>query len=156
MAQLTITEAIKQSPIGRTRMYSHYIKNGLITVSVNSNGIKYIDSSEVLRVFGSMGASEQGEHVQSTATLNTPAHHPAHTELLAKTDRAHHDLVQSLKEQISGLNADKEFLQSQVVTLTKRLEAPAKPEQNTPAEKRAPVKRQSRISKWWFGLDDKK
>ena len=121
MAQLTITEAIEQSPIGRTRMYSHYIKNGLITVSVNSKGDKYIDSSEVLRVFGSMVKPEQGEHVESTATLHSPEHHPEHTELLEKTDRAHCDLVQSLKEQISGLNADKEFLQNQVVTLTSRL-----------------------------------
>lgn len=61
MAQLTITQAIKHSPIGRTRMYSHYIKNGLITVSVDSKGEKYIDSSELLRVFGSIKLPEQGE-----------------------------------------------------------------------------------------------
>jgi hypothetical protein len=64
MARLTITEAIKQSPVGRTRMYSHYIKSGLITVSVGSKGDKYIDSSELLRVFGSIGQLVQGELVK--------------------------------------------------------------------------------------------
>ena len=54
MARLSISEAIRQSPIGKSQFYSKYIDGGLITVSVDNAGKKYVESSELLRVFGEM------------------------------------------------------------------------------------------------------
>lgn len=118
MARLTITEAIERSPIGRTRMYSHYIKNGLITVSVDSKGEKYIDSSEVLRVFGSMEGTEQGEQIQGTNTLNSP-------EQLKTANTEQGELVKLLREQLDKAEKREQQHLAHIDALTLRLEAPA-------------------------------
>jgi hypothetical protein len=54
MAKLTITEAIKRSPVGRSQFYAKYVEGGLITISVDGSGKKYVESSELLRCFGEM------------------------------------------------------------------------------------------------------
>lgn len=130
MTRLTITEAIKQSPIGKTYFYKQYIDTGKITVSVDNSGKKYIDSSEVLRVFGEL-KGDQVVNVQKQFTVSD-------TVLPKPVDS---ELVRMLREQIEDLKQDKDFYQSQIASMTNRLEAPSK--------------RRSRISKWWFGSDDK-
>lgn len=134
MARLTITKAIEQSPIGKTHFYKQYIDTGKITVSVDNAGKKYIDSSELLRVFGEL-KGEPSENVQEQSAVGDT--------VLPNAEQG--ELVSALREQIADLKSEREFYQSQVITLTNRLEAPAV--QPTPA------KRQSRISKWWHGLD---
>lgn len=127
MARLTITEAIKRSPIGKTQFYKKYVDTGTITVSVDNSGKKFIDSSELLRVFGEI----QGEHpvnVREQSRVNS-------SELDS-------ELVRTLQKQIDDLKADKLFYQTQISSLTNRLEAP--------------IKKQSRLSKWWYGLDKDK
>lgn len=135
MAKLTITEAIKRSPIGKSQFYSKYLDGGVITVSVDENNKKYIDSSELLRVFGGIGG-EQPPEVLKTSDPNDTG---------KKTDEQS-SIIKLLKEQLADQKVEAEkreqFYQSQIITLTNRLEAP-----------KPPVKRQSRISKWWFGLD---
>lgn len=118
MAQFTITEAIKRSPIGRTRMYSHYIKNGLITVSVNSKGEKYIDSSELLRVFSSIEPSEQDGHSGDVVNLNKPEQ--AKT---ANTEQC--EIVKLLREQLEKAEQREQQHLAHINSLTLRLEAPA-------------------------------
>ena len=136
MARLTITKAIEQSPIGKTHFYKQYIDTGKITVSVDNAGKKFIDSSELIRVFGEL-KGEPSENVQEQPTVSDT--------VLPNAEQG--ELVNALREQIADLKSEREFYQSQVITLTNRLEAPAV--QPTPS------KRQSRISKWWYGLDDK-
>lgn len=128
MAELTITEAIKRSPIGKTQFYKKYIDTGAISVSVDSSGKKFIDSSELLRVFGEM-KSEEGADVRTQSLTDT-------TVQGANVDS---ELVKTLKKQIEDLKEDKIFYQNQISNLTNRLEAP--------------VIKQSRLSKWWYGLD---
>ena len=129
MARLTITEAIKQSPIGKTHFYKQYIDTGKITVGVDNAGKKYIDSSEVLRLFGEL-KGEQAVSVQEQPAVSDTV----------RPDPVGSELVRTLREQISDLKQDKEFYQTQIANLTNRLEAP--------------TKRQSRLSKWWYGLDE--
>lgn len=130
--RLTITQAIEQSGISRTHFYGHYIKKGLVSVT-EENGKKFIDSSELVRVFPDL----QG--VQSPHTkVQTDVHAPGQSE---SEQSVQHEIVKSLEKQISELQADKAFLQSQVVSLTNRLPAPAK-------------KRQSWLSKIWYAKDE--
>jgi chromosome segregation ATPase len=130
MANLTITEAIKRSPVGKTQFYKKYIDTGAITVSVNNLGKKFIDSSELLRVFGEI-KPEHSENAREQDAVNDSE----------RSEKASIELVRSLQKQIDDLKADKQFYQTQISSLTNRLDAPRK--------------RQSRLSKWWHGLDDK-
>lgn len=117
MARLTITEAIKQSPIGRTRMYSHYIKTGLITVSVDSKGSKYIDSSELLRVFGNIGNSVQREQVEGTSRLHS-------TEQQKTLNNEQRELIKILREQLEKAEQREQQHLAHIDALTLRLDAP--------------------------------
>ena len=145
MARLTITEAIKASPVGRTRMYSHYIKKGLLTVDVDSLGAKYIDSSEIIRVFGTIKEPEQSgtpaahtEQPLETATLNA-TEQPLETITAAPEQES--ELVKSLRMQLEEAKRDKEWLKKQNENLLLRLEPP----------KRRP----NPFVRWWHGLGDK-
>lgn len=131
MAKLTITQAIEQSGISRTHFYTHYIKKGLISVSEDS-GKKFIDSSELVRVFPNL-KSEQSPNVQ----VQTESHTPEQT----KSEQS--ELVSVLREQVAELKADKEFLQTQIVSLTNRLPAPS-----------GPIKRQNWFMRFWNAKDD--
>lgn len=132
MSRLNITEAIKQSPVGKTHFYKQFIETGKITVSVDNSGKKYIDSSELIRVFGEL----KGEPV--TNVQEQPA---AGDTVPSNVEQS--ELVTALREQIADLKSEREFYQSQVITLTNRLEGPA----NT--------KRTNIITRWWYSLDNK-
>lgn len=129
MAHLTITEAINRSPVGKTYFYKQYIKTGKITVSVDNSGKKYIDSAELLRVFGEL-EGERVVNVQKQSTVSNTVQH----EIVDS------ELVRTLREQISDLKADKQFYQTQIASLTNRLEAPNKLIEPNP------------IVRWWRGL----
>lgn len=133
--RLTITQAIEQSGISRTHFYGHYIKKGLISVT-EENGKKFIDSSELVRVFPDL-TGVQSPDIQ----IQTDVHAPGQGESEQSVQSGQHELVKSLEKQISELQSDKAFLQSQVVSLTNRLPAPAK-------------KRQSWLSKIWYAKDE--
>lgn len=130
LAKLTITQAIEQSGISRTHFYSHYIKKGLISVSEH-NGKKHIDSSELVRVFPDL-QSEQKQSTPEQTELNAPVQPKA-----KQTEQS--ELVRTLQEQVNDLKADKEFLQTQIVSLTNRLPAP---------------KKQGWFSKFWNATDE--
>lgn len=130
MAKLSITQAIKQSGVSRTHFYTHYIKKGLVSVSEH-NGKKYIDSSELVRVFPDLTTEQPPNN-----TVQTQVHAP---ERLPSANTEQIEQIKLLKEQIADLKADKDFLQSQVVSLTNRLPSPDEKKQNP-------------ILKWWRGL----
>ena len=134
MAQLTISEAIRRSGIGRTQFYSRYIKKGLISVSEH-NGRKYIDSSELVRVFPDLTTEQPPNNTEQTQKHSGEQPQPNNTEQTEQTEQ-----IKLLKEQIADLKADKAFLQSQVVSLTNRLPSPSEKKQNP-------------ILKWWNGLE---
>lgn len=135
MSKITISKAIELSPVGRTQFYKEYINTGKITVSVDERNKKFIDTSELLRVFGSLTAEvhEQGK-------VNSP-------EQSSAADSEQSEVIKLLKEQLADLKADtrkrEEHYQSQIIALTNRLEAPATNYRPNP------------FVRWWRGLDDK-
>jgi len=135
MARLTISEAIRQSPVGRTSFYTKYIDTGTITVSESNQGKRYIDSSELVRVFGDSlklskpEYSEDNRKVTAQPNSNNAEHY--HEQSL---------LVEQLRAQIEDLKKDKEHYRQQMKDLTLRLEPP------TPAAPSNPIVR------WWRGI----
>lgn len=138
VAKLSITEAIKQSGISRTHFYGKYINKGLISVSEN-NGKKFIDSSELVRVFPDL-KTENKENNQKQTEVNAPEHHEIILAVQAEQ-------IKHLKEQLSDAKSREheykereQFHRDQIRLLD------------------APKKRSNPISRWWNGLggdDDK-
>ena len=127
MARLSVSEAIKQSGVARSTFYSKYINKGLISVSV-SDGKKYIDSSELVRVF---------PELDNRTTKNSPSDtesnsivHPENTLLKME--------IKLLREVLDKTEQDKQWLKDQNTTLLLRLEAPAQPV--------------NPLIRWWRGL----
>ena len=127
MARLSVSEAIKQSGVARSTFYSRYINKGLISVSV-SDGKKYIDSSELVRVF---------PELDNRTTKNSPSDtesnsivHPENTLLKME--------IKLLREALDKTEQDKQWLKDQNTTLLLRLEAPAQPV--------------NPFMRWWRGL----
>ena len=56
MAKVSISQAAKLAGISRTALYKSYINKGLLSTSRDEAGKKYIDISEILRVFGKLKA----------------------------------------------------------------------------------------------------
>ena len=137
MAQITVSEAIRRSPVGRTQFYSKYVDEGVITVSVDNTGKKYIDTSELLRVFGELKGEQSADSSEQFGTNSTVQ--PEKT-----TPEQSEVIIQLLKEQLSELKHDagerERFYQSQIVSLTNRLEGPTKQQGSNP------------IVRWWRGL----
>ena len=135
MARLTISEAIRQSPISRTSCYTKYIDTGIITVSESNQGKRYIDSSELVRVFGDSltlsksESSKDNRKVTAQPDSNTSEQHSEQSLLIAQ-----------LRTQIEDLKEDKEHYRQQIKDLTLRLEPPAPAAPSNP------------IIRWWRGL----
>ena len=108
---LTITEAIKQSGIGRTAFYSK-INKGLISVSV-VNGKKAIDPSELVRVFGNDVQVEN--KVNSEEDLNKQAEQALIIKHL--TER-----LEDANERVNDYKATVKRLESPDRALAERLE----------------------------------
>lgn len=132
MAQLTISEAIRRSGIGRTQFYSRYIKKGLVSVS-EQNGKKFIDSSELIRVFGEMKA-EQSDIVPEQSEQNS-------TEQVIPDTTAQNEQIKLLREQLAEARQRESFYQEQIINLTNRLEPPK------------PIKRESWFARFWNAKD---
>lgn len=71
MARLSISAAAKAAGIARQTLYAGYINTGKITVGTDEQGHKYIDTAEILRVFGTL----QPDKVD-TVTLPENRHNP--------------------------------------------------------------------------------
>ena len=61
MARVSISEAAKLAGISRNSLYKTYISKGRITVSGDKSGKKYIETSELLRVFHELQDDSQGD-----------------------------------------------------------------------------------------------
>ena len=127
MARLSVSEAIKQSGVARSTFYSRYINKGLISVSV-SDGKKYIDSSELVRVFPELDNRTTKNSPSDTESNNIG--HPENTLLKME--------IKLLREALDKTEQDKQWLKEQNTTLLLRLEAPAQPV--------------NPLIRWWRGL----
>lgn len=134
MAKLSITEAIQHSGISRTQFYAKYIKQGLISVS-ESNGKKFIDSSEVLRVFGELKPVQVADIPKQSDQDNIIQDGELIKLLREQLEKAEQ------REQMAISREQKLIEQNN--TLILRLAAPAEP-----------VKRESWFTRFWNGKDD--
>lgn len=149
--RLSITEAIKQSPIGRTAFYAK-INKGLISVSVDG-GDKYIDSSELVRVFGDgIRLDEQKAEKPNGSELAEQALTIEHlTERLADANERINDYKATMKllespnkEEAERLASEREQIKIEREQLNqeriKLIEA---------------LNRTNPLVRWWRGLGDK-
>lgn len=65
MSKITITQAAKMVKISRSYFYKKYVTSGIISVSSDNNK-KYIDVSELIRVFGSIQLEDNSSTQQET------------------------------------------------------------------------------------------
>lgn len=136
MARLTISEAIRQSGISRSTFYEKYIRPGKISVS-ESHGKKFIDSSEVLRVFGELKGhtekdireqTESNEVGQKDITLAVQAEQIKQlTERLAEAKEREQQYI------------DRETFHREQIKLLE-----------------APKKKSNPFTRWWHNLDNDK
>lgn len=126
MARVSISEAARLAGISRGSFYKSYIKKGAISVSSDSAGKKFIDTSELLRVFGEL-KGDRSEQVGDTQ-INTGEQ--VMEQSREQVETAKDVEIRMLREQIEELRTDKQFYQTQVSELTsavKLLEGPKHP-----------------------------
>ena len=116
MARLNLTEAAKAAKVSRSTLYRH-IKEGRISRTLNNNDEPEIDTSELMRVYGSLG--------QRYSTVEQPL---VHNETEDKTQELEHEIellklklshTESLKKQAEE---DKIHWRAQAEQLTLMLE----------------------------------
>lgn len=123
MARVSITEAAKLAGVSRSGLYQTYLNKGVISVSKDSAGKKFIETSELLRVFGQL----KGDVV--TDDLNTQANTPASVNLYRdeQSETAKDTEIKMLREQLEKCEQREQWLQSKVDSLSdaiKLLEGP--------------------------------
>ena len=133
MAQLTISEAIKRSPVGKSQFYSKYVNGGLISISVDNSGKKFVESSELLRCFGEIKASSPDSPAESSPVESKP-------NSAGLPDSGQVEVIKLLKEQLAKAESREEKHLAHIASLTLRLEPPASTAPNNP------------FVRWWRGL----
>lgn len=139
---VNITKAAKLAGIGRETLYKNYISKGKVSVSRDERNRPVIDTSELLRVFGSLQGVEATPHTTPTTPqqptpnnthLDHTTLHPKNTELLeqlAQLKAENSQLKERLEESKEQLEESKEregWQRGQIEKLTdtiKLLEAP--------------------------------
>jgi DNA-binding transcriptional MerR regulator len=137
MATVSISKAAKLAGVSRSTLYSTYINKGVVSVSTDGRGRKCIDTSELLRVFGSLRSDGSQDTQPKTTTTEpdspdivqdkTPRTGSDSLELELKLVR---EQLADAKEQIQAFSDRESWYQSQVKTLTdtvKLLEDKRKP-----------------------------
>ncbi len=124
MARVSISEAARLAGISRGSLYKSYLKKGVISVSSDSSGKKFIDTSELLRVFGELegNSSEQPDDAQESTS----------EQFREQVETAKDIEIKMLREQVSELKADKAFYQAQVTELTSTIKLLEAPKNSTP------------------------
>ena len=108
MSKVSITEASKLVKISRATMYKKYINTGIISVEL-VNGVKQIDVSELIRVFGVIHEVDSG-----VDTLNT--------SLDSEIDTSKDKIIAILEAQLSEDREREKWLMLQLEKTTHLLE----------------------------------
>ena len=117
MARVSISQAAKLAGVSRSSLYKTYLNKGAISVSKDSSGKKYIETSELLRVFGTLqgDTSIQPQGIQKN-TGDTPELSPSVTHDSAKDIE-----IKLLREQLEKSEQREQWLQAKVDTLSDTL-----------------------------------
>ena len=130
MAKLSITAAAKLAGVSRSTLYRAYIEKGLLSVSKDQKGKRCIETSELLRVFGTLqGETEQGDTSDSVGQSNaTESDSVGQSEKTPQSNESALKLELKLtKEQLEESRAREGWYKKQIDNLTdtmKLLEAP--------------------------------
>lgn len=92
MALVSISKAAKLAGINRSNFYTSYLNQGKISVVRDERNRPCVDTSELLRVFGSLKA--EGLGIQQDTT-------PSYTLGQNTTDSGLYPLVEQLKQQLA-------------------------------------------------------
>jgi len=96
--KLNISEAILRSGVSRATFYN-YIKKGVVSVTQDATGAKFIDTAELVRVFGELKQLKDPEaHRKSKSTNTEQAVYTENTLLKKDLDHA--------REMLSRLEAE--------------------------------------------------
>lgn len=113
MARVSITEAARLAGVSRNSFYKSYLQKGVISVSKDSSGKKFIDTSEVLRVFGELQGDDK---LQGGSKGDSSPLPPITPEETAKDVE-----IRLLREQLSKSEDREHWLQSRVDALSSTL-----------------------------------
>ena len=92
MALVSISKAAKLAGVNRSNFYTSYLNQGKISVVRDERNRPCVDTSELLRVFGSLKA--EGLGIQQDTT-------PSYTLGQNTTDSGLYPLVEQLKQQLA-------------------------------------------------------
>lgn len=122
MAKVSISEAARLSGISRQHLYRKYIAQGLLSIEETPTRQKVIDTSELLRVFGTLKSGDSSDNVtdyKSTQVV-TPKSDSNLNALTIEVTLLREQLA-ATREQVNSLKDDKEWLKGQVDSLTETL-----------------------------------
>lgn len=130
MAKVSISQAAKLAGIARSHLYEKYIKSGNLTVLTEDDGKKYVDTSELLRVFGTLkklGSKDSGQDSEKDRSGHLPDEEKdRHGQQLCDSlnllleEKDKH--IRLLQVQLEEARQREHWLQDQVKTTTKLLE----------------------------------
>ena len=72
MTQVSITKAASLAKVSRSTFYRSYINNGKVSVTNDNQGNPVIDTSELLRVFGVLHDTVEGQDTGGVREANDP------------------------------------------------------------------------------------
>ena len=134
MAKLSITAAAKLAGVSRSTLYRTYIDKGLLSVSKDQQGKRCIDTSELLRVFGTLQSeAEQGDSSDGVGQPSaTPSDGVGQSEKAPESKESALELELKLtKEQLEESRSREEWYKKKIDDLTdtmKLLEGPKQPQ----------------------------
>jgi hypothetical protein len=110
--KVTITDAAKMVSLSRSYFHMQYIKPGKVSVERDDNGKPWIDTAELLRVFGKINEPNTENTQQNT-----------HAEQQITAEKQHENVIlqaelRLLREQLQEARGRESWLQSQVDKLT--------------------------------------
>ena len=121
MALVSISEASRLTNKSRTTVH-RYISNGKLSTCTDENGMKKIDTSELLRVFGAFSIvhHKQGDNVTHEQRVT-----PNGTDETSKTKQLEHE-IEHLRQLVTAQQSHIDSLKQAMLLIESKL--PATPE----------------------------
>lgn len=111
MSKVTITQAAKMANISRSTLYKKYITPGIISIILENNK-KFIDVSELIRVFGNIQTKDTAD------VFDTQQKTPKNTQKTDDKDK----LISLLESQLAEAKIRETWLKEQLEKTTLLLE----------------------------------
>jgi len=131
MALVSISEASRLTKKSRTTVH-RYISNGKLSICTDENGIKKIDTSELLRVFG---AFKSVHNEQSDTATNEQHATPSGTSETNKTKQLEQE-VEHLRQLVTAQQSHIDSLKQAMLLIESKIPETHEP-QLTPVTKKS-------------------